>query len=134
MRKRLIAGNWKLNGSWTLCEQMLQTLSAAQGFVAQTPTELVICPPAVYLARFNDLINKQAAPFKLGGQDVSMDANGAHTGELAATMLAECGASYGIVGHSEHFHAIGLIRRSPLVAPPLIGPPISLDRQGFVFP
>lgn len=101
MRKRLIAGNWKLNGSWALCEQMLSALAVENGFVAPSTTELVICPPAVYLSRLSQVINASAAHLMLGGQDVSIDTAGAHTGELAAVMLAECGAKYGIVGHSE---------------------------------
>lgn len=101
MRKRLIAGNWKLNGNWSLCEQMLWALSGENGFVAQSNTELVICPPAVYLSRLSQMISASGGPSKLGGQDVSADIDGAHTGELSAAMLAECGVQYGIVGHSE---------------------------------
>lgn len=91
MRKPLVAGNWKLNGSASLVDEMTRALSACDF----GSTEVVVCPPAVYLSHF------QSCNFAIGAQDVSAHEKGAYTGEISATMLKECGAKWGVVGHSE---------------------------------
>lgn len=96
MRKRLIAGNWKLNGDWTLCQQMVSMFASHH-----RQHDIVVCPPAVYLSRFAELIAAQSSQISVGAQDVSSEISGAYTGEIAANMLAESGVQYGIVGHSE---------------------------------
>jgi len=94
----LIAGNWKMNGTTaSLAEvQKLATLLATGGGPRGT---VVICPPATLLERLNEL----AAPAGIvtGGQDCHPAASGAHTGDVSAQMLADAGAQYVIVGHSE---------------------------------
>lgn len=91
LRKPIVAGNWKMNGSRSLVEEFCTTLSAAK----LDNVESVICPPAPYLALFT------GSDFALGGQDVSALANGAHTGDVSVNMLQEFGCQYVIVGHSE---------------------------------
>ena len=94
----LIAGNWKMNGTTAALGevQKLAGLLAAGGGPRCT---VVICPPATLLERLNEL----AAPAGIvsGGQDCHPAANGAHTGDISAQMLADAGAQYVIVGHSE---------------------------------
>lgn len=102
MRKRLIAGNWKLNGDWSLCQQMV-----AAADTAQFESDIVICPPAVYLSQFVRLLCDSSSRLKAGAQDVSADTGGAHTGEVSASMLADVGAQFGIVGHSERRERFG---------------------------
>ncbi|MEE3240068.1 MAG: triose-phosphate isomerase [Pseudomonadota bacterium] len=96
MRKCLIAGNWKLNGDHALCEQFAST-----EFPTDASLDIVICPPAVLLQSMHQLVKKYSSCLHLGAQDVSVEAQGAYTGEISAKMLHEAGAQYGIIGHSE---------------------------------
>ena len=88
---RLVAGNWKMNGSLAANRELLRSLSAVSG------VEMVICAPFPYLAQ----LQKRPEGLALGAQDVSEFEEGAYTGEVSAAMLAEFGCSYVIVGHSE---------------------------------
>ena len=95
MRSKLIAGNWKMNGS-------LQSVYAlVEGIVAGDPgsAELAVCPPAVYLMKVGDML--AGTGIALGAQNVGDREGGAFTGEVSAAMLIECGCRYAIVGHSE---------------------------------
>ncbi|MFN3260024.1 MAG: triose-phosphate isomerase [Pikeienuella sp.] len=89
-RRILIAGNWKMNG---LAAAAAEIDAIAAG--APEGPELVICPPATLLSR---LAGRGVA---LGGQDCHAAANGAHTGDISAGMLADAGACAVILGHSE---------------------------------
>ena len=91
-RRPLIAANWKMNGSCDLVFQCSETLSQ----LAATNTEILICPPVIFLSHF-----PKSDRFKLGAQNVSSEACGAFTGEISADMLAQAGAKYAIIGHSE---------------------------------
>jgi triosephosphate isomerase len=97
MRRRLVAGNWKLNGSRTgnvaLLAGILQRLPQPR------PCDVMVCPPFVYLAEVGATL--QGSGVLLGAQDVAVEALGAFTGEVAATMLRDVGCSHVIVGHSE---------------------------------
>ena len=99
--KKLIAGNWKMNGSLAANEDLLQALAAAM----PTPpaSSVVLCVPAPYLAQFRTLAQNLPAlsAIDLGAQDVSAKAVGAFTGEISASMLKDFGCRYIIVGHSE---------------------------------
>jgi triosephosphate isomerase (TIM) len=91
MRRRLVAGNWKMNGG-PASEAELAALRAAH----PTPrAEILVCPPATLIAQFR----KHDVP--LGGQDCHPEPDGAHTGDIAAEMLRDAGAGAVIVGHSE---------------------------------
>lgn len=95
MRRKLAAGNWKMNGLSQDLEA-LQTLAAAH----PAPTvDLLICPPVSLLSRAAQAMS--GAQIALGGQDCHANAAGAHTGDISAAMLADAGASMVIVGHSE---------------------------------
>ena len=96
MKKKLIAGNWKMNGSLAANEFLLKGLQAGVGKPA---CQVVVCVPSVYLAQCQVLL--AGSPIDLGAQDVSSHENGAYTGEIAPAMLKEFGVHYAIVGHSE---------------------------------
>jgi triosephosphate isomerase len=96
MKKKLIAGNWKMNGSLLTNTVLVKQLLAG----LETPAcEVAICVPSVYLAQMQALI--EGSTLGLGAQDVSMHESGAFTGEVSPLMLKEFGVRYCIVGHSE---------------------------------
>ncbi|MEP6964928.1 MAG: triose-phosphate isomerase [Polaromonas sp.] len=99
--KKLIAGNWKMNGSLAANEALLGELG--QGLAANLSCEVAICVPAPYLAQMQTLKSAHASlsAIDIGAQDVSAHASGAYTGEVSAAMLKELGCRYAIVGHSE---------------------------------
>lgn len=95
MRRKLAAGNWKMNGVATSLAEF-DALAAA----FPSPTcDLLICPPATLISRM--AARPGAAQVAIGGQDCHAKASGAHTGDIAAAMLADAGASHVILGHSE---------------------------------
>jgi len=96
MKKKLIAGNWKMNGSLAANEALVNAVLAGLG--AQT-CEVAVCVPAPYLAQLQTLL--QGTRVLLGSQDVSANESGAYTGEISVGMLKEFGARYCLVGHSE---------------------------------
>ena len=98
MRQALVAGNWKMNGSRTAIEELMTGILGGLGDVSNT--EVVVCPPAVYIDSVASAI--EATVVKLGGQNLCDDPGpGAFTGEVSGAMLADLGCRYVIVGHSE---------------------------------
>jgi triosephosphate isomerase len=96
MKSKLIAGNWKMNGSLAANQALVQALVA--GF-AQSRCGMALCVPSPYLAQVQLLIT--GSRIELGAQDVSEHLSGAFTGEVSADMLREFGTRYCLVGHSE---------------------------------
>lgn len=96
-RKKLIAGNWKMNGSLAANAALMGELLAGIG---QPACDVAVCVPAVYLAQVQLLLAGQGG-IALGAQDVSQHESGAYTGDVSAAMLKELGARYVIAGHSE---------------------------------
>jgi triosephosphate isomerase (TIM) len=94
-RRKLVVGNWKMNGSRAGNAELLAGLKAAGPFVA----EVAVCPPFPYLAEV--ALALQGEDILWGAQDCSSKENGAFTGEVSPAMLAEYGCRYVIVGHSE---------------------------------
>jgi triosephosphate isomerase len=96
MKKKLIAGNWKMNGSIEANE----ALCVPYWLAWATPgCAVAVCVPAPYLAQLQML--RASSALELGAQDVSAHDKGAYTGEVSAAMLREFGVRYAIVGHSE---------------------------------
>lgn len=95
-RRRVVAGNWKMNGSRAANVALLKALRDAP---APAGVELVVCPPMPYLAE--TVAALAGSGMAVGAQDCSAEAKGAFTGETAAAMLADVGCAYAIVGHSE---------------------------------
>src|SRR5450432_2238263 len=94
--RRLIAGNWKMNG---LKADGLALARAILAGAAGAPADLLVCPPATLLLAVGEAIAR--SQIALGGQDCHAAGPGAHTGDIAAAMLADLGCRYVIVGHSE---------------------------------
>ena len=91
----LIAGNWKMHGLAAEAQALARAVAAG---AAGLKAEVLICPPATLIA---PLTQACAGVVALGGQDCHEAAKGAHTGDIAAAMLKDAGASYVILGHSE---------------------------------
>ncbi len=100
MRRPLIAGNWKMHGSFAMVRDLLASIEAAGPFPG---VEVAVMPPYPYLPA----ALAGATTIAIGAQDASAHAAGAFTGEVSATMLKECGCRYVILGHSERrqYHA-----------------------------
>jgi triosephosphate isomerase len=94
----LIAGNWKMNGLKASMPEFDAMLAGAASVGSKA--DLLICPPATLIAAYADKAKGHEGVF-IGGQDCHAKASGAHTGDLSAEMLADAGATYVIVGHSE---------------------------------
>src|SRR5258708_1650790 len=94
----LIAGNWKMNGRQADGLTLARALAERAAHEA-LPADLLICPPATLLFLAAELLT--GTPVALGAQDCHPKPSGAHTGDIAAPMLADAGCSYVIVGHSE---------------------------------
>ena len=96
--RKLIAGNWKMNGSLAANEALIKAmLDGLQG--AAPAADMALCAPAPYLAQMQALL--QGSPIAWGSQDVSAHEQGAYTGEVSVAMLKDFGCRYAIVGHSE---------------------------------
>lgn len=96
--KKLIAGNWKMNGSLAANEVLVKAmLDGLHG--AMPAADMALCAPAPYLAQMQALL--QGSPIAWGSQDVSAHEQGAYTGEVSVSMLKDFGCRYAIVGHSE---------------------------------
>ena len=96
MRRKIVAGNWKLHGDRDFALALLDALVAQP---APQGVERLILPPLPYLAGL--VVRYGGKGLTFGAQDVSANQKGAYTGEVSATMLKDVGAGYGLVGHSE---------------------------------
>jgi triosephosphate isomerase len=97
MRKVLIAGNWKMNGSRASIKELLDGLK--QGIGSVMNADVAVCPPYIYLPDVAAQLT--GTPIAWGAQNVSTEPKGAFTGEIAASMIADFNCKYIIVGHSE---------------------------------
>jgi len=93
----LVAGNWKMNGLSASVGELRKMIAGAGAVAGKA--DLMICPPATLIAAFAKFA--LGTPLVIGGQDCHANAAGAHTGDVAAEMLADAGARAVIVGHSE---------------------------------
>jgi len=103
-RKRLIAGNWKMNGLRADGLGLAAEL-AKRAKSSRLACDLLVCPPATLLVLVGDVL--QGSGIALGGQDCHAAPKGAFTGSLSAEMLSDVGCSHAIVGHSERRHGNG---------------------------
>ena len=103
MRRPLVAGNWKMNGSRDQVSALLVGIKAGMGDVKVA--EVAVCPPFLYIPQVQTLL--QDSDIAWGAQDLSTEADGAFTGEISARMLLDFACNYVIVGHSERreYHA-----------------------------
>ena len=104
MKNKIVAGNWKMNTSFSEAEDLL--VAIAEGINDMIlETDIIVCPPFPYLEMAADV--SEESGFLVGAQNVSSEKAGAYTGEISAAMLKSAGADFCIVGHSErriHFN------------------------------
>jgi len=98
MRRKLVAGNWKMNGSLAANAVLLKEIKAGLSTLGEA-VDVALCVPAPYLSQVQAAM--VGSMLALGAQDVSAHVNGAYTGEVAASMLRDFSCLYVIVGHSE---------------------------------
>jgi triosephosphate isomerase len=103
-KKKLIAGNWKMNGSIATNDALVRAVIAGMAGMTGPECTVVVCVPAPYLAQLQVL--RHGCALEVGAQDLSQHEQGAYTGEVSASMLKEFGVRFCIVGHSERrqFH------------------------------
>ncbi|MDE6106462.1 MAG: triose-phosphate isomerase [Bacteroidales bacterium] len=104
MRKKIVAGNWKMNKNFQDAEELLDELSEQiENGQKSSKVEVIVCPPSLYTEMALDLSHSEDEErlFGVGAQDVSEHGQGAYTGEISADMLSSMGVEYCIVGHSE---------------------------------
>lgn len=97
MRQKLVAGNWKMNGTKASIRELLDGLKQGIGDVVSA--EVAVCPPFIYLGEVEAQLS--GTPIVWGAQNLSTEAKGAFTGEVSAEMINDFGCKYAIVGHSE---------------------------------
>jgi len=96
MRKKLIAGNWKMNNGATAALTLANALKAA---VSNPVCDIAICTPYICLQQVCEAV--KGSPIAVGAQNMHFEDKGAYTGEISADMLLEIGVKYVIIGHSE---------------------------------
>jgi len=116
MRKKLVAGNWKMNTTRQTATTLVRELVAEIG--QETRLDIVVCPPFPYLLPVREVL--AGSRIALGAQNVFPEAKGAFTGEVSPVMLTDCGCQWVIVGHSERRRVLGesneFIRRKLIAA------------------
>lgn len=101
MRRRIVAGNWKMNGSKDLVQQLMGDIReqvASLDDVVKSSLEVVIVPPALYV---DSVVSRCGTELAAGVQNVSQWRSGAYTGEVSSDMARDLGCQYVLVGHSE---------------------------------
>lgn len=96
MRKKIIAGNWKMNNTITEATELVNSIKDG---INTDEVDVVLCPNFVSLSTVSDLID--GTKISLGAQNVYFEDKGAYTGETSVDMLISAGVKYCIVGHSE---------------------------------
>ncbi len=96
MRRKVIAGNWKMN---MLPNEAIEYIESFSKLVENTKNEVILCVP--YTDLFYALMNAQGTNIKIGAQNMHFEEKGAYTGEVSAKMLKSIGVEYVIIGHSE---------------------------------
>ena len=96
MRKKIVAGNWKMNMTPAKAVELINSL---KNEINTTDVDVVVCPPFVYLPAVLDAV--KGTNIAVGAQNMHFEENGAYTGEIAPSMLVELGVKYVIIGHSE---------------------------------
>jgi triosephosphate isomerase len=103
MRRKLIAGNWKMNTDRAAALALAEAVDKRSGEFKHV--DLLVCPPSVYLLPVADVLEDSTVA--LGAQNVYFEPNGAFTGEISVAMLKDVGCAYVILGHSERRHILG---------------------------
>ena len=103
MRHRIVAGNWKMHGSKAFAVDYVQALARARSEGDFGAVQVILFPPGVYLGLVAEEIANRGLSdvVTIGAQDLHTESTGAYTGEIAAEMIADLGARWVLVGHSE---------------------------------
>ncbi|MBV6479061.1 MAG: Bifunctional PGK/TIM [Ignavibacteria bacterium] len=99
MRRKLIAGNWKMNTSYKEAEKLSKDIISSISKSVLDKVDVLLCPPFISIGIVSKTI--KGSGLKLGAQNVYFENNGAFTGEISAEMLVSAGCEYVIIGHSE---------------------------------
>lgn len=99
MRKKIVAGNWKMNNTFEQADDLLNNIFQMLEDDKPEDVDVIVCPPFTYLEIATDLA--EDGDFFVGAQNVSENSFGAYTGEISAPMLKSMGVDYCIIGHSE---------------------------------
>jgi triosephosphate isomerase len=98
MRRNVVIGNWKMNGSVASVTTLVKKI-IARGFGEKA--DCFLCPSFVHVKLVSDILNNSSSNIELGAQDLSEQIEGAFTGEVSGEMLSDLGAGLVLVGHSE---------------------------------
>ncbi|MCP5072349.1 MAG: triose-phosphate isomerase [Rhodobacteraceae bacterium] len=101
MRRKIAAGNWKMNG----LREALREVEALHSANPSPNCEVIVCPPATLIRSMAKICDTM--DINVGGQDCHENSSGAHTGDISAEMLIDTGATHVILGHSERREAYG---------------------------
>jgi triosephosphate isomerase len=99
MRKKIVAGNWKMNKTFAEAEALITEIADGLDEVDLKGSKVVLCPPALYLEMATDVAYE--SNFAVGAQNIYPEDSGAYTGEISPLMLKELVVAYCIIGHSE---------------------------------
>jgi triosephosphate isomerase len=108
MRKKIIAGNWKMNKTGAEAASFARDLKIKTLNINKT--EIIVCPPFTALAPVYEMLKESR--IKMGAQNVHWEPDGAYTGEVSAEMIEEAGCKYVIIGHSERRQYFGETNQS----------------------
>lgn len=103
MRVKLVAGNWKMNGSLASSQALIKAILPLVAGLDRA--RYAVCPPFPYLAAIGQVL--RGSNVALGAQDLCQFGDGAYTGAVSGAMLADCGCRYTLVGHSERRGVFG---------------------------
>ncbi len=103
MRRKIVAGNWKMNGSKALAQTLVSDVQS-QTASLDNGVEVVIIPPAIYVG---DVVANAGGSLSVGVQNVGQWSSGAYTGEISAEMAVDQGCQYALIGHSERRQLFG---------------------------
>ena len=106
MRKKIVAGNWKMNKTLFQAVELAQEVSQLVKDEVQNDTEVILCPPFLYLIPVRDGLGADSS-VKIGAQNCAAFAQGAYTGEIAADQIASASVPFVIIGHSERRSIFG---------------------------
>jgi len=99
MRKKIIAGNWKMNKTFQEADELVENISQGLKELNLNKKEVILCPPFLYAEMVSDYAEE--FPFSVGVQNVSEYKRGAYTGEVSAEMIQSMDIKYVVIGHSE---------------------------------
>ena len=99
MRRKIVAGNWKMNKSFPDAEELIAEIADKLESMDTSHQDVILCPPYVYLEMATDIAEDSV--FSVGAQNINENDNGAYTGEISGPMLNSMEVEYCIIGHSE---------------------------------